>query len=799
MVNIHYCLDLHYQESVQSVDLCALDSNTYGTFRYRACEKCFFTDPFMRLLYMLCVLLTVCTSAVLADDPQIPYSIINTPVVHYGDYHILSRGETFVTLDAGKGMSIAMLGHRSMNTERIASGDAVLTNGRIAATIAGNGRLLDIDQTNDPAARLMIIDQGPGRVAARTFFTMCDKEGKPYGSGTLDLYVYSGSVFLIPSVYIDYTKDMTVISKAGFHADVPGKDAELIVKGSKLLPSDTARFVGYGEETEGFNTTLNNPGRPTVKFGWLRNRYPSWMYMKNIAENPETDELYERWPHWITQRGAPLGWKQVARSGLSAVYEDRRLGRLEFLWTNGDSLAVPDGGYRALNGVMGLFLGADPTRVRTLWDAHKAPKPPDITKGEFKYYNEFEGVYEIDSRGGDVDCTIDNLAGSLPRTVFVRIWNLAGKSGWDLKANGKAVPFTLLNDGDILEDPMVYIVKEATGPARFATVALTVKPKTRTRLTLTEKPGIQLAYQMYSELETYEAWNTNCNNTPLFRFHLTKGEVYNGTLPGNDRYAFFKLPLYWLKNGINTNTFMNFTRGFSIEQNGPDRLRFQYTGVNLQGTGLSSYTVTVPYERDNLRFEVDAEFKALDDGVRWSSVEYCDLYPFEHVYRRDFHYDDVIFLNTSGEFDRVGTGAWGGGFDTVEEPEHLGYHAEPGKREGPGTRTPESADGTIWILGNNTDRGNIIYCRGGWVPSPGARSVFSLCNAWVDIHNTVIGRQPSVVSETISYSVEVFAGPVPSLENLNAMYRKAAGSKEVKHVKTVNFSLDGEIVGFEVE
>ena len=115
------------------------------------------------------------------------------------------------------------------------------------------------------------------------------------------------------------------------------------------------------------------------------------------------------------------------------------------------------------------------------------------------------------------------------------------------------------------------------------------------------------------------------------------------------------------------------------------------------------------------------------------------------------------------------------------------------------SRCPDGADGTVWMLGSSPARGNILYRRGEWLYSAGARSVFSLCNAWVDIHNTVVGRKDLAAKEIIQFTVEVFAGPVPSLETLNALYSKAAGGKAVKQVTAVNYSSAGEIVGFEVK
>jgi len=753
----------------------------------------------MRYLILIAFVMSSCVANAGQSGIDMPYSKISAPVVHEGRYHVLSCGGTYVVLDGLRGMTISMLGNGSPAERGISAGDAVITGGGMFAALSDSGGTIEIGQEYDPSPRLMIIDEGPGRTAARVYFSLCSEDGIPYGSGTLDLYVYEGRVFLVPSLFIDYTRGAASVSKAGFGADIPGEYSDLIVGGAKLLPSPEPRFIPFGGDDEGFEVTVNNAGRASMRIGWLRNRYPAWMYMRNIAENPETDELYEKWPPWITQRGNPLAWKVGPRSGLFAVSGERGVKRLEFLWARNDSLEIPRGGYRALNGVMAVFLGPNSSAVRRSWMNHSKPMKPAVRTGGFKYYNEFEGVYEIDSMGGDIDVAFDNFDGEFPRSIFVRIWNLDGKGGYEFRANNKPIPFALYNDGDIVEDPMVSVVKEASGPARFAGVSLVVGSGSRTRLTMRRGPGIQLVYQMYSGLETLEAWCDTCNDSPLFRFHVTRGELYRATLPGREDYAFFKLPLYWMKNGINPDTFMNHTRGFSILANGPDELQFGYVGVNLQGTGLSDYTVTVPYERDCLTLEVRAKFTALDDGFRWSSLEYCDLYPFESVYRRDFHYDDVIFLDESGKFDRVGTGAWSGGFETVEEPERLGYHAEPVGRDGPGSRTPSPSDGTVWILGNNTDRGNILYRRGNWRPSPGSRSVFSLCNAWVDVHNTVVDRRASSPGEAIHYTVEVFPGAVPPLDELNSMYRKAAGGAVVKQVEMVNYSLEGVIEGFVVK
>ena len=734
-----------------------------------------------------------------AEPLPIPYSTITASVVHSGRYHVLTCGKTSVVLDGASGMSVSMIGYSEDEGKPLDTSRAVLMDASLQASARCANGEMELDQAFDPAPRLLIIDQGPGRVAARAFFTMRTKDGLPHGSGTLDVYVYGDRVFLVPSLYIDYEPGGLTVSASGFRGTVPGSGAEMMMGGSKIMARENSRFIPFGEERAEFGVLVDNPGRASMKIGWSRNTYPSWPYLNEIDTQPETDELYEKWPLWITQRESPISWKRSERSGLKVGFAEGAVQRLDFLWLNGDSLKVPNGGYVALNGMMAVFLGPISARAEELWNAYRNPSKPAVKGGEFRYYNEIEGIYEIDSKGGDVEATFYNASRAYECQVYVRFWNLTGKGACVVKVNRENAPFGLFNDGDMIEDPMVPMLKQATGPARFAALAVPLGRGSSTTVALTRSQGMQFAYQMYSDLETFEAWTDDCTDRPLFRFHATKGELYSIALPGKRDYAMAKLPLYWVLNGVNNDTFMNHTRGFSVLESDSGEVKFSYTGTNLQGTGLSVFDAIVRYLPGRIVFDIRAEFTPLDDGKRWTSVEYCDLYPFDNVYRTTFHYRNVLFLNKNGVFDRVGTGAWAGRFKTIQEPERLGYYSEYSPREKGVSRTPESDDGTVWLLGDSPERGNILYRRGEWQPSFGAKSVFSLCNAWVDIHNAVAGRSDPLSKETISYSVEVFAGPVPSLDELTALYTKAAGGKTVKRVTAVRYGPGGAIEGFEVK
>jgi hypothetical protein len=474
-------------------------------------------------------------------------------------------------------------------------------------------------------------------------------------------------------------------------------------------------------------------------------------------------------------------------------------GRLDIsiLWNHKNLISIPEGSYQLFNGGLAIMTGQNKEDIETGWFSFAVPVRPLVRKGDFRFYNEIEGLYELNSQGGDVDLTFDCVKDKIDRPIVLRLWNLKDKIAYVIRVNGKPVPFSLMNDGGLVEDPMVFIDKKSSGAARSAVVAFTAAKGEQARLTMTRTPGVQLTYQMHSERETFEAWSSECTGRPLFELHLKEMALYRASRPDAQDYAFFKLPLYWLKNGVNPATFMNNLRGFSILENGPDFVQFRLAGVDLQGTGLSQYLCRVPYEAKKTTFEISCEFGPLDDGRRWTALEYCDLYPFENVYRRDFHYKDVFFLDQRGAFKRVGTGAWGFFFKTIPEPARLGYYSEYVPRQGPGAVVPNPEDGSVWILGDNPQRGNILFRRQEWQISEGTKGDFSLCNAWMDVHNSLSSRKILGSGEKLSYTVEIIGAPLPSLDRLNELYRMAVkGEQKVLRIESVAFSKNGTIDGF---
>ena len=735
------------------------------------------------------------------------------PVVHADPMHVLSAGRTSVILDGRRGLSLSVIGTRPADAPEAAEAPgsdirAALRDAVLEVVLEREGRRILASQAFDPSPRLQIVSQGPAHVAARVFFDLRAEDGEPFGTGTLDLYLYEWRLHLVPSVFVDDVAGARVV-RAGFRTGVALTKAGLRVGNTVLRTERGEAGASFGAANEDFSAGLEGADG-AVRLGWSRNVYPPFPYLREVARNPETDDLYEKWPPWISQRGAPLGWRLNETSGLRAVFEAGRPTTLAMNWTDGRApeasefekvyegvIAVSPGGYLAFNGALAIFLGPSAESVDRLWEAYRHPVRPAVEGGEFRFFNEFENLYEVDTRGGGTEVAFDGRGFEVDRPVVLRLWNLGGKGGAAVSVDGESAPVALLNDGGLLDDPMVSVVKAASGPARQAVVAFIARRGRTTRVALTRRPGLQLAYQMYSELEAYEAWSDECGDRPLFFLPLRDLAIYHGRLPGRAEYAFFKLPLSCMKNGVNMATFMNRLRGFRVAANGPEEIRFAGEGVNLQATGLSAYDVRIPWTPGRLLFEVEAAFTPLDDGRRWTSIEYCDFYPFEGVRRSDFHFRDVLYLRTDGTFDRVGAGAWAGSFRTIEEPERLGYHAESVKRTGPGGRIPDPAAGSVWLLGDSPGRGNILFRRTTWDVSASARPAFTLCNAWMDIHNALADRRDFASGERVGFAIEVFPGLTPSTADLDRMYGAASGGeKRTLRVASVAYSPDGRPEAF---
>ena len=726
---------------------------------------------------------------------SIPGPPPDAPVVHIGRYHVLTSGRTSVVLDGAKGMSFVLIGERG--EEHPDSLTRSVLESSLQIDIKVNGRTIALNQANDPAPRLQIIAQSALFVAARTFFSLCSSDGRAYGTGTMDIYLRQGSVHIVPSAFIDDVDGATNITRAGFQMALPPGSRAVEAGGRNVPLTGPAWSDRFGDAPAGYRLCVEQERGRVLDVGCVRTRYPPFIYLREIDRNPATDELYERWPLWITQRGSPLGWNIDSTSCAAVSLSSGRPSSLSMLWLSGAGYHVTPGGYAAFNATLVIGLGRIKAEADAIWESVSRPLVPAVGSGDFRFFNEIEGIYEIDSQGRDVSLTFDGAGLQGDRPLLVRLWNLTGKGGYEFQANGKTLPSALMNDGGIVEDPMVFVVRNATGPARSAIVSLVVPKGGKITLSERRKPGLQLTYQMYSDLETYEAWSDPCGDRPLFLFHLKDLAIYHATLPGAKEYAFFRLPLYFMKNGVNPATFINQLRSFAVTCNGPDSIELAIRSVNIEATGLSSYTCRVPNDPAKLSFDIAAAFVPLDDGRRWTSLEYCDLYPFEGVYRRDFHFGDVTYLSPEGLFGRVPTGSWSQMFRTVTEKDRPGYYSEVVTRVGPGSRVPPSDAGSIWLLGDNPGRGNILFRRGHAGLSSQSQAAFSLCNAWMDVHNVIAGRAGTNTGEKVTYAIEIFPGPVPSLDALNSMYRRDVGRNASVGIRGVRYSARGGIVGFD--
>ncbi len=245
----------------------------------------------------------------------------------------------------------------------------------------------------------------------------------PHGNGTLDIDVYTVREFLAPSLQLDYEPGGTVESVSGIRGTDPGDGAEIMARGSKLLAREQSRFLPFGEEKAGFSVLVDNPGRASMKMGWMQNSYPGWMYLNEVDANPERDELYEKWPLWIAQRGAPFSWTRSSKSGLMVGYAGSTVRRLDFQWLAGDSLRIPEGGYTTFNGVMGVFLGKFAARAEERWEAYSGPAKPAVKAASSAITTRSRASTRSTRRRRLRRGVFDNTAGTADRSVFVRFWN----------------------------------------------------------------------------------------------------------------------------------------------------------------------------------------------------------------------------------------------------------------------------------------------------------------------------------------------------------------------------------------
>ncbi len=210
------------------------------------------------------------------------------PVVHLGRYHVLTCDRTSVVLDGARGMSVVMVGERD-DAESAGTGFVPrLGPASLQAELADGERRIALDQANDPTARLEIVSQGPTHVHSRAFFSLSSADGRPYGSGTLDILVYAKRVHLIPSLFIDDLNGTTAVSRCGLMLAAPEGSASLEVQGKPVAIKSDAWFGGSGPPSSGFDVTLEQAGGRAVKLGSLRNQYPPFIYLREVDCGPGT-------------------------------------------------------------------------------------------------------------------------------------------------------------------------------------------------------------------------------------------------------------------------------------------------------------------------------------------------------------------------------------------------------------------------------------------------------------------------------------------------------------------------------
>ena len=187
-------------------------------------------------------------------------------------------------------MSVVTVGEREDIESAAAGLGSRLGSGSLQADLNDGGRRILLDQANDPTARLEIISQGPTHAAGRVFFSLCSADGRPYGTGTLDIIVYANRVHFIPSVFVDEL-NRAAIERSGLVVGLPGVTGSVEVQGRPVAVNSDSGSSGFGDPASPFDIAFEQTGGRAVKLGWLRNQYPPFIYLREVAADPRKDDL----------------------------------------------------------------------------------------------------------------------------------------------------------------------------------------------------------------------------------------------------------------------------------------------------------------------------------------------------------------------------------------------------------------------------------------------------------------------------------------------------------------------------
>ena len=758
---------------------------------------------FIRLFAGIIAGILVWQSHVSAAGPDIPYSHFQAPVIHAGRYHVLSCGEVYIVLDSERGYMIERVSYGDTSERGMDDTDIVLSSLRLASETDGAGT---IDQSLDTGASLTVIEQGKDRVSAVVECALWNSEGISAARGTIEIYLTHQGVHLVPRIDFDGGQ-VTGIRSAGLEADVPGRSAGIIMDGGLLMPQTTGRHIPFSDSTA-FSAMITNPGRAAIKLGWLNTIIQTDSLAQ--ADSLQTaDSLYTT-DAMNSSAVTPDDWRRTASSGFTIRYDRRILAGVGIMWTSGDPLTIPSGKPYSLTGPLYLCLGGDTLETHRRWEQFANPLEPVVSDGIEWEFNHREGIYEISSPVDSLDLVFDNIDGDIDLDLAVKV-PIREHVAVHAAVNGRKVTPALFVSapgdsaaGDQTEDEVVE---------QYAVIGIPVQNGGTARLTMNHAAGLRFMYRARSADEMYEL-RSPFDESPLFRFSPATGMLSDLRRPGGETSMVKELSLGW--KGKDNGFDMTGVRTFLIEENGPGQVRFTWEAAADSGRGLSTATLTAPLDESVLSLNITTEFTPLDSDQDWQTLEYASVdFPGESdspagVMSSDLEPEspdkagepeDILPTHTGVTVAGApisfawldSTGVFLTSRGTSALPDSDGQFSAgrefPLTVEGPGS-------GLLWIVGFEADAGGVMFTMGDHTESPGAYPGFSIQPELAGVGNFITGRADSSATETVSYTISLFNGPLPDETALNRMYRDAVPDGGATPIENAFFSPEGVLTGF---
>ena len=617
---------------------------------------------------------------------------------------------------------------------------------------ADHGQSVLIRQENDPAPKFHFLEEGPVRIGLRVAFDLLDEEGHYHGDGRFDVWAY-------PEGDIHLTCNMQTVDQMA-HGEI--QDACLEVRGA-----DTFREIRLGDQI------LKGEGKVELKFGeqlpdkrivlagsdglaalyWARDEGSTWQSKDHGSQPP----FYaSHWPTGMQQwcRGN-MSWAAGGESaGVGAALTDEGP-TLSLAWLQKGAVAE-EVTYTAM---LVVSLASDLEELERRIQAVQQPLEPRVDGGNFRYYTEEDGAYEI-GQGDPTGVNITFPADPLERQVRLRFYRRKTDprhyGGVVVTAKGQPLRFQLVSDGELVDDICVPMEM----PHRYhsvddVTMATRLSAGEPTEIRIEKVPGIHAAYQTEvtgldlqrraGNCRDIAIWSSRNKEKPALELDLFSMAAHRFTACDQSEYAVWEMPMAWFKScGISKHEYCNHVKEFRVEKNGPDAVEIYTRSTNPNQRTQSELWLRVPYDHPRTRLEVRMRMEVLEQWD-YNNAEFTDIFPYPSRLVETWFHDAVLFVQ--------------------RDRNYVKHSFRPDLSAG---RGGHSDDDRLFYALYPSDRGNVLTLFKN--PQHPERELhYSVCGNYIDIHVNLNPGDPPVPAGTvfeIEYVCELYGDGTTSADEL---------------------------------